>query len=187
MKHQKHNDILDVQLRTRFLDMYGNEMAGVIEYDPQTGQGKRIALGGADKGLIEGFIQKGGFVELDGQTFSEDNDNDPDTVEAIKTVISMKINRNKDPQIYEDEVKHHAELNKKARQEAQQTQARLVSQIVAEPSPITMVAAETIRPGDKIMIDSEGAVRKFKDNIHHADQATRQEREAKRQPQETVV
>src|SRR5215831_11283063 len=187
--HVKHSDTLDVQIRTKILDQYGNPIEGAIEYDPSTGYGKRIK--DARLGLIEDFYIKDGSIEIDGQNF-DDTNHDPDQVDAIRTVINMKINRSTDPQVYEDNIKHHADLIRKQKQELQkiqqkqeeQTFAAMASIAKGEPTATTttttttMIAADTIRPGDKVIIDDTGAVRKFNDNIFHASDESRKARRA---------
>jgi len=89
--HKKYEDNLHIQIRTKILDQYGNPIQGAIEYDAATGYGKRIK--DPTLGLIEDFYCKDGSIELDGHNF-DDTNYDQDEVDAIKTLIDLKVNRN---------------------------------------------------------------------------------------------
>ena len=90
-RHKKHDDILDVQIRTKILDQYGNPIPGAIEYDPATGYGKRIK--DASLGLVEDFYCKDGSLEMDGHNF-DDTNHDEDEVDSIREMITLKVSRN---------------------------------------------------------------------------------------------
>ena len=106
-RHKKHEDSLDVQIRTKILDEYGNPMEGVIEYDPKTGYGKRIK--DAKTGLIEEFYRGGGHIEIDGHTFTDEN-HDIHRINAVKTLIDAKVARGT-PE-YEQLLKHHIDASR---------------------------------------------------------------------------
>ena len=145
-KHVKHQDSLDVQVRTKFLDKEGHEMPGVIEYDTATGYGKRIK--DARLGLIEDFYQKDGSAEIDGNNF-DDTNHDDDKIDAIKTLIDMNVHRN--DANYTDLLDHHTKLHKDNKAKAKQLQQQQVSTTEAT-TPI------------------------INDNIYHPDEETRKAR-----------
>src|SRR5690242_276716 len=110
---KKHEDTLDIQIRTKFLDVYGNEMPGVIEYDPATGIGKRLKIDAPpSSGLTESFFHAGGSIELDGRNFDDTNQDD-DVIQAIKDVVKSKISRSTDPTVYDEMIRQHIDQNRK--------------------------------------------------------------------------
>lgn len=161
--HKKHEDNLNVQVRTKILDMYGNPISGAIEYDPSTGYGKRIkdpALG-----LIEPFYHKDGSIEVDGHNF-DDTNHDPDKVEAIKTLIDLKVNRST-PE-YDDILAKHVD---NVRQEKQRQQKQSVvgpgmqALLSATTTDKTLIATSRIDNGQRVTIDFDtGTVTPVKDN-----------------------
>jgi hypothetical protein len=163
-RHKKHDDILDVQIRTKILDEYGNPIQGAIEYDPSTGFGKRIK--DPTLGLVEDFYCKDGSVELDGHNF-DDTNHDEDEVNSIREMITLKVSRN-DP-AYHDMLQ--AKVNQK-RDEKQKPTA-----ITASPPPSTLptfIATTQIAKGEEIIIDlTTGQAKGTRsDNIHRPDEAS---------------
>ena len=152
-RHKKHDDILDVQIRTKILDQYGNPIQGAIEYDPATGYGKRIK--DPVLGLTEDFYCKDGSLEIDGQNF-DDTNHDEDEVNSIKEMITLKVSRN-DPD-YHDMLK--AKVNQKRNEKQQKTFAKSeTAQLLTagildqlkEEGPFT--AATQIAKGETVIID----------------------------------
>jgi hypothetical protein len=173
-RHKKHDDILDVQIRTKILDQYGNPIDGAIEYDPSTGMGKRIK--DPTLGLVEDFYCKDGSIELDGQNFDDTNHNE-DEIDSIREMITLKVSRN-DPD-YNDMLK--AKVNQKRDEKTkQQQQARLSQeQQTITPATITtlpdkIIATTQIAKGEEITIDlATGQARGIRsDNIHRPADAT---------------
>lgn len=157
MKHTKHEDSLDIQIRTKILDEYGNPITGAIEYDPATGFGKRIkdpALG-----LIESFYCKDGSVELDGHNFDDTNSHDQDKLTSIKEMIDLKVSR--DTPEYEDMLK--AKINQKRVDSTISNVARLSGATL--PSTVTLppgnfIATTQIAKGETVIIDlDKGEIR----------------------------
>jgi len=177
VSHKKHEDILDVQVRTRILDEYGNLIHGAIEYDPSTGYGKRIkdpALG-----LVESFFRQGGSVEIDGHNF-DDTNQDEDRVAAIKDMITLHVNRNT-PE-YEDLLRQHVDQNRKnkhpPKDKNQQAFENAKGNNPDKPPKDAPVfkAANNIKKGTPVVIDwdtgSVDMVASAKpDNVFHANQA----------------
>ena len=110
-KHSRHQDSLNVQIRTKFLDKSGHEMPGVIEYDPATGYGKRVK--DAQRGLIEDFYAADGSVEIDGHNF-DDTNHDEHRIAAIKTLINMGVTKNSQAG-YNDLLDHHTKLHQRSK------------------------------------------------------------------------
>ena len=165
-RHKKHDDILDVQIRTKILDQYGNPIEGAIEYDPATGYGKRIK--DPTLGLVEDFYAKDGSLEIDGQNF-DDTNHDTDEVDGIREMITLKVSRN-DPD-YHDMLK--AKVNQKRddkRQATEQLKAITQTSINQQP-PIKFKATTQIAKDEEVTIDLEtGEVRGTRsDNIHRPD------------------
>ena len=160
VRYQKHQDSLDVQVRTKFLDQEGHEMKGVIEYDPVTGYGKRIK--DSEKGLVEDFFRADGHMELDGHTFTSDNHNE-EKVEAIKTVIKMGVNRNKDPKTYEDLISHHTNLNRSNTKHGPITTSGTgatesmssLFRVSGSDTVTTFTATQNIKKGNKVQVNLE--------------------------------
>ena len=153
-KHVKHEDSLDVQVRTKFLDEYGTPMEGVIEYDPVTGFGKRIK--DPTLGLIENFYRKGGHAEIDGHTFTDEN-HDDNKIQAIKTLIDAKVARG--TETYEDQLKHHIAVNR-ANEKEQANKRKLspittLAEVKQANENITYVATTQIAKGETVTIDFE--------------------------------
>lgn len=99
VKFEKSKDSVDVQLRTKVYDKEGHEQFGIIEYDPNTGYGKKII--DAEKGIVRDWYCLGGYIEIDGHTFTADN-TDTDKVDAVKEMVDAKVTREKDPKVYDD-------------------------------------------------------------------------------------
>src|SRR5215831_12838698 len=164
-KHIKHDDILDVQIRTKILDEYGNPIQGAIEYDPATGYGKRIkdpALG-----LVEDFYCKDGSIEIDGQNF-DDTNHDEDTVNSIREMITLKVNRN-DPD-YNDMLK--AKVNQKRDEKAKvKPQPTLLS--TPQQEIVKFTATTQIAKGEPVEINFDtGEIKGTRsDNIHKPNDA----------------
>lgn len=175
-KHVKHKDSLDVQVRTRFLDEYGNTMEGVIEYDPKTGFGKRIK--DATLGLVEDFYRGGGHFEIDGHTFTADNQ-DQNEIDAITTLIDAKVARGT-PE-YDELLKHHIDVNRQNEKDKQKNQPKATQPQQQQPPPppppptledtdatIPFVARTQIARGEEVILDLHkrevAGVRS--DNIH---------------------
>lgn len=175
--HKKHEDILDVQIRTKFLDEYGNPIQGAIEYDPTTGYGKRVK--DPVLGLTEDFYYKGGHVEIDGHTFNEDTPHDEEKIASIKEMIKIGTNR-EDPG-YADMLVNFVNsrrMDKKAQLEAQQQQAKqfeTFQQSTEIQVPEKFVAITQIARGEEVIIDLKtGHVKGTRsDNIHRP--STREE------------
>jgi len=168
-RHIKHKDSLDVQVRTRFLDEYGNTMEGVIEYDPKTGFGKRIK--DATLGLVEDFYRGGGHFEIDGHTFTADNQ-DQNEIDAITTLIDAKVARGT-PE-YDELLKHHIDVNRQKEKDNNKPKA---TQSQQQPPTLTLedtdatipfVARTQIARGEEVILDLHkrevAGVRS--DNIH---------------------
>jgi hypothetical protein len=175
--HKKHEDSLDVQVRTRILDEYGNEMAGVIEYDPVSGFGKRIKLDARpDSGFVEPFFRKGGSIEIDGHTFDADN-HDENKVNAIRTLIDAKVARGT-PE-YEQLLKQHIDEQRNAEQIRGHEQRGAASAAAAaspdkqDPDRVKVkdqkfIAITQIARGEEVKIDLDsGQVKGTRsDNVH---------------------
>ena len=154
-KHEKHKDSLDVQVRTKFLDEYGNEMEGVIEYDPKTGFGKRIK--DAQLGLVEDFYRGGGHFEIDGHTFTADNQ-DQNEIDAITTLIDAKVARGT-PE-YEELLKHHIDTNRQNEKDKNKDKNKATT---AATQPLTIeqidtkatkfIATTPIAKGEEVILD----------------------------------
>lgn len=150
-KHTKHDDSLDVQIRTKFLDQYGNPIQGAIEYDPATGFGKRIK--DANLGLVEDFYVKDGSIEIDGHNFDDTNQDDTE-VDSIKELITLKVNRN-DP-TYDDLLK--AKVNTKRDEDKQkhppgkkpdEPEESLANKV----DKLHLIASSQIAKGEEVIID----------------------------------
>lgn len=165
-RHRKHDDSLDIQVRTKILDEYGNPIEGAIEYDPATGFGKRIkdpALG-----LVEDFYRKDGSIEIDGHNFDGTN-HDPDKVDSIKEMITLKVSR--DTPEYEDMLKAKVSQKRDEVREKQQQK----QQVIDLDAPLTgaaeakrFVATTQIARGEEVILDLEKGEAKGtrSDNIH---------------------
>lgn len=171
-RHKKHDDILDVQIRTKILDQYGNPIEGAIEYDPATGYGKRIkdpALG-----LTEEFYCKDGSLEMDGHNF-DDTNHDTDEVDSIREMITLRVSRN-DPD-YHDMLK--AKVNQKRDDHAKQ---RTIALATEPPSTFTLpdkfIATTQIAKGEEVLVDlNKAQVSGTRaDNIHRPDVESRSQR-----------
>jgi len=152
-KHIKHQDSLDVQVRTRFLDEYGNVMEGVIEYDPKTGFGKRIK--DPKLGLVEDFYRGGGHFEIDGHTFTADNQ-DQNEIDAVTTLIDAKVARGT-PE-YDELLKHHKDINRqkekdnnKDKDKNKATQPLTLEQI--DTNTTRFIATTPIAKGEEVILD----------------------------------
>lgn len=113
---KKHEHPLDVQLRTKIFDQNGAELSGVIEYDVNSGYGKRVKLGSDPKhGLIEEFYCGNGILELDGNTFdnSEGHGYDEDKIDAIIQMVLSNVSRNANPRAYEELLEHLTNMNRR--------------------------------------------------------------------------
>ena len=165
-KHIKHDDILDVQIRTKILDEYGNPIQGAIEYDPATGFGKRIK--DPTLGLTEDFYCKDGSIEIDGQNF-DDTNHDEDTVNSIREMITLKVNRN-DPD-YNDMLK--AKVNQKRNEAKLKATPTRTIQSAIDLGVMKFVAVTQIAKGEPVDIDvNNGFVRGTRsDNIHKPNDA----------------
>jgi hypothetical protein len=172
--HKKHEDSLDVQVRTKFLDEYGNPLEGAIEYDPSTGFGKRIK--DPKLGLVESFYRGGGHIEVDGHTFTADN-HDENKVNAIRTLIDAKVARGT-PE-YEQLLKQHVDEQRNAEQIRGHQQRGAASDAAAaapdkqDPDRVkvkdrTFIAATQIARGEEVKIDVDsGQVKGTRsDNVH---------------------
>jgi hypothetical protein len=174
--HKKHEDNLHVQLRTKILDQYGNPIQGAIEYDPGTGYGKRIkdpALG-----LVEQFYCKDGSIEVDGHNF-DDTNHDPDKVEAIKTLIDLKVNRNQ-PE-YADILQKHVDRIRNEKQ----VPIRTVT--ITEPTMIdrTFTATSRIDENQRVQVDLDtGLVSPVKENIINPTEQQHEDRRANNERQQ---
>lgn len=168
-KHKSHEHSLDVQVRTKFLDEYGNVMEGVIEYDPKTGFGKRIK--DAKLGLVEDFYRGGGHFEIDGHTFTKDNQ-DQNEIDAVTTLIDAKVARGT-PE-YEELMKHHIDTNRQ--NEKDKNKNKLAAQQQPQP-PTTLdqvdvtvpfIAKTPISKGEEVILDLHNReVRGINsDNVH---------------------
>ena len=152
-KHIKHQDSLDVQVRTRFLDEYGNVMEGVIEYDPKTGFGKRIK--DPKLGLVENFYRGGGHFEIDGHTFTDENQ-DQNEIDAVRTLIDAKVARGT-PE-YDELLKHHRDTNRqkekdnnKDKDKNKATQPLTIEQI--DTKATKFIATTPIAKGEEVILD----------------------------------
>jgi hypothetical protein len=168
-KHIKHKDSLDVQVRTKFRDEYGNEMEGVIEYDPKTGFGKRIK--DPKLGLVENFYRGGGHFEIDGHIFTADNQ-DQNEIDAVTTLIDAKVARGT-PE-YDELLKHHRDTNRqkekdnnKDKLKATQSQSQTPTLDQVDVS-IPFVARTQIARGEQVILDlhKREVVGVRSDNIH---------------------
>lgn len=181
MKHTKHEDSLDIQIRTKILDEYGNPIIGAIEYDPATGFGKRIkdpALG-----LIESFYCKDGSVELDGHNFDDTNSHDQDKLTSIKEMIDLKVSR--DTPEYEDMLK--AKINQKRVDStisnvAHDNQATLPLVVTETTTAIPLdkfIATTQIAKGETVIIDlDKGEIRGTRsDNTYRPGSETKRRQE----------
>lgn len=171
--HKKHEDNLNVQIRTKILDMYGNPIPGAIEYDPATGFGKRIK--DAQLGLVEDFFYKDGSVEIDGHNFDDTND-DPDQAEAIKTLIDINVNRSSPD--YETLLQKHVDKVRKEKQQQQQNAlAAAARPQAAQPTTSTFTATQNIRIGQKIQVNNETgeAILHPDEQVFKADQANHEQ------------
>lgn len=178
-KHKKHDDSLDIQVRTKILDEYGNPIEGAIEYDPSTGFGKRIkdpALG-----LVEDFYRKDGSIEIDGHNF-DDTNHDPDKVDSIKEMITLKVSR--DTPEYEDMLK--AKVSQK-RDEAREKQQKQTTTPTTTPLPGKFIATTQIATGEEVILDlDKGEARGTRsDNIHRPDTDSKRRTSEERQIQNT--
>lgn len=162
-RHRKHDDILDVQIRTKILDEYGNPIIGALEYDPATGYGKRIK--DPTLGLTEDFYCKDGSIEIDGQNF-DDTNHDEDTVNSIREMITLKVSRN-DPD-YHDMLK--AKVNQKKDEKRQQQQVATLQETRIQ-EPVIFRATTQIAKGEPVTIDLDtGEVKGTRsDNTHRPD------------------
>lgn len=167
--HKKHDDSLDIQVRTKILDEYGNPIEGAIEYDPSTGFGKRIkdpALG-----LVEDFYRKDGSIEIDGHNF-DDTNHDPDQVDSIREMIALKVSR--DTPEYEDMLKLKVSQKRDEVTKKKQTAtdvAALVNNVITTGEQQQLpkfIATTQIAKGEEIIIDLETGQAKGtrSDNIH---------------------
>lgn len=180
MKHIKHENSLDVQIRTKILDEYGNPITGAIEYDPATGFGKRIkdpALG-----LIESFYCKDGSVELDGHNFDDTNSHDQDKVDSIREMIDLKVSR--DTPEYEDMLK--AKISQKRDSTisnvAPESGATLPSTVTTTSTAIppgNFIATTQIAKGETVIIDlDKGEIRGTRsDNTYRPGSETKRRQE----------
>lgn len=110
---KKHEQSVDVQVRTRFYDKTGAELHGVIEYDINTGYGKRVKLDSDPKqGIIEPFYCGDGILEVDGNAFDKTHGYDEDKLDAIITMIGMNLSRNANPRAYEEMMQHLTNINR---------------------------------------------------------------------------
>lgn len=159
-RHKKHDDNLDVQIRTKILDQYGNPIEGAIEYDPATGYGKRIK--DPTLGLVEDFYAKDGSLEIDGQNF-DDTNHDPDEVDSIKEMINLRVSRN-DPS-YHDMLKEKVNQKKGDKNKAQQL-VTISPDLTIKPAKF--IATTQIAKGEEIIIDlATGEAKGTRsDNIH---------------------
>jgi hypothetical protein len=173
-KHVKTKDSLDVQVRTRFMDEYGNEMQGVIEYDPKTGFGNRIK--DAQRGLVENFYRGGGHIEIDGHTFTAENQ-DENEIAAITTLIDAKVARGT-PE-YEQLLKHHIDTNRQNEKDKQKDKDKDKNKLAGTTQStaptldevdvsIPFVARTQIARGEEVILDlHKREVAGIKsDNIH---------------------
>jgi len=144
--HKKHDDSLDIQVRTKFLDQYGNPIAGAIEYDPATGWGKRIK--DPTLGLVEDFFVKDGSIELDGHNF-DDTNHDEQEIQAVKELITLKVNRN-DP-TYDDLLK--TKVNQKRDEDKQKHPSGPKIEPLKPDKLPKIVAMTQIAKGEEIKID----------------------------------
>ena len=172
-RHKKHDDILDVQIRTKILDQYGNPIEGAIEYDPATGYGKRIK--DPTLGLVEDFYCKDGSIEIEGHNF-DDTNHDEDEVDSIREMITLKVSRN-DPnyqQMLQTKVNQKRdEKTAKQKEKAVNITTSLESGHIEE---ITRFIAKTqIASGEEVTVDlTTGEVRGTRsDNVHRPDERTR--------------
>lgn len=162
--HKKHDDSLDIQVRTKILDEYGNPIEGAIEYDPSTGFGKRIK--DPTLGLIEDFYRKDGSIEIDGHNF-DDTNHDPDQVDSIKEMITLKVSR--DTPEYEDMLKLKVSQKRdEARNKQKQQQPATAEVAEAETIPVRFIATTQIAKDEEVIIDlDKGEIRGTRaDNIH---------------------
>jgi hypothetical protein len=172
--HKKHEDSLDVQVRTRFLDEYGNPLEGAIEYDPTTGFGKRIK--DPKLGLVESFYRGGGHIEIEGHTFTADN-HDENKINAIRTLIDAKVARGT-PE-YEQLLKQHvdeqraANIAKGQQQKADAAAADAAAPDKQDPDRVKVknqkfIAATQIARGEEVTIDLDsGQISGTRaDNVH---------------------
>ena len=143
--HKKHDDSLDVQVRTKILDQYGNPVIGAIEYDPSTGFGKRIK--DPTLGLVEDFYCKDGSIELDGHNF-DDTNHDQTEVDSIREMITLKVNRN-DPTYHE---MLQAKINQKRDEDKQKNPGGKPEPLKPDKLP-KIIAATQIAKGEEIIID----------------------------------
>ena len=174
-RHKKHDDILDVQIRTKILDQYGNPIEGAIEYDPATGYGKRIK--DPTLGLVEDFYCKDGSIEIEGHNF-DDTNHDEDEVDSIREMITLKVNRN-DPEYHQ---MLQAKVNQKRDDKAAKTkQKEKAVNITTSPESahieeITRFIAKTqIANGEEVTVDlTTGEVRGTRaDNVHRPNEKQR--------------
>lgn len=161
-KHVKSKDSLDVQVRTKFYDEYGNEMQGVLEYDPKTGFGKRIK--DAERGLVEDFYRGGGHFEIDGHTFTADNQ-DENEIAAITTLIDAKVARGT-PE-YEQLLKHHIDVNRQNERDKNKPgpPTPTIDQVDAS---VPFVARTQIARGEEVILDlhNREVAGARSDNVH---------------------
>jgi len=188
-KHVKHEDSHDVQLRTKFRDEYGNEMEGVIEYDPVSGSGKRIK--DPKLGIVEGFFRKGGSIEIDGHNF-DDTNQDEDEIDAIREVNNMNVNRSSNPELYADMVR--SKRDKKREDKVNPPKDKNVVALEkankakdGNVSPPVFTAKNNIKKGNRVVVDWDNgeidtAPEDAPDNVLHADEVAREQAGHKAQP-----
>ena len=102
MKYIRYNAPPEMRLRFHFRDKFGHDIYGAREYDPSTGEGKRLKIGLTDEdenNLVEFFAPQG-YVEIDGHT-------NP-TEEALATIFEAgKASLN--PEVMNETVKRTEE------------------------------------------------------------------------------
>ena len=157
VKHIKHDDSIDIQIRTKFFDEEGHQMENVIEYDPASGYGKRIKLDGPP-GTIEQFYRLGGHLELDGNTFTAES-HDEDKVDAIRETIDEKVNRHLEPERYEQKIQQKTDMRRAAKAKAGPAATKTAIQggpgvILSATTDLNkFTATNKIMEGDTVSID----------------------------------
>jgi hypothetical protein len=131
-------------------------MQGVLEYDPKTGFGKRIK--DAQRGLVENFYRGGGHIEIDGHTFTADNQ-DENEIAAVTTLIDAKVARGT-PE-YEQLLKHHIDTNRQNEKDKNKDKNKLAAPAQAPTEPtldqvdvsVPFVARTQIARGEQVILD----------------------------------